>query len=107
MPTICAALIVVLSIGLSPIAVAELNCNVGIEFYSNGGVKSCNLNGNHRLYTAQGQQLVCSNGYVLVQYPSGELKSCTILAALIIDSVQCDRLSRVELTPDGTILRCE
>ncbi len=63
MPTICAALIVVLSIGLSSIAVAELNCNPGIEFYPNGGVKSCNLNGNHQLYTAQGRRLVCSNGY--------------------------------------------
>ncbi len=63
MPTICAALIVVLSIGLSSIAVAELNCNPGIELYPNGGVKSCNLNGNYQLYTAQGQRLVCSNGY--------------------------------------------
>jgi hypothetical protein len=52
MPTICAALIVVLSIGLSSIAVAELSCNPGIEFHPNGGVKSCNLHGNHQLYTA-------------------------------------------------------
>ncbi len=59
------------------------------------------------LYTAQGPRLVCSNGYVLVQYPSGELKSRTISAALTIGSVQCDRLSQVELTPDGTIVRCE
>ncbi|MCH6581507.1 MAG: hypothetical protein O7B27_13340 [Gammaproteobacteria bacterium] len=54
MPTICAALIVVLSIGLSAIAVAELNCNPGIEFYPNGGVKSCNLNGNHRALYSSG-----------------------------------------------------
>ena len=107
MPAFCAALIVVLSIGLSPIAAAELNCNAGIDFYPNGGIKSCNLNGNHQLYTAQGQKLVCSNGYVLVQYPGGELKSCTISVALTIDSVQCDRLSQVELKPDGTIVRCE
>jgi hypothetical protein len=106
-PAICAALIVVLSIGLSPIAVAELNCNAGIEFYPDGGIKSCNLNGNHQLYTARGQKLVCSNGYVLVQYPGGKLKSCTISVALTIGSVQCDRLSQVELKPDGTIVRCE
>ncbi len=82
MPAICAVLIVMLSIGLSPIAVAELNCNPSIEFDPNGGIKSCNLNGNNQLYTAQGQKLVCSNGYVLVQYPGGKLKSCTISVAL-------------------------
>lgn len=107
MRAICAALIVGLSIGSSPIAVAELNCNAGIEFYPDGGVKSCNLNGNHQLYTAQGQKLVCANGYVLVQYPGGRLKSCTISVALTIGSVQCDRLSRIELKSDGTIIRCE
>ncbi len=52
MPAICAVLIVMLSIGLSSIAVAELNCNPSIEFYRNNGIKSCNLNGNHQLYTA-------------------------------------------------------
>ncbi|MDH3688611.1 MAG: hypothetical protein OEU36_03910 [Gammaproteobacteria bacterium] len=107
MPAICAALIVVLSVGLSPIAVAQLNCNAGIEFYPNGGIKSCNLNGNHQLYAAQGRKLVCANGYLLVQHPGGKLKSCTISLALTIDSVQCDRLSQVELKPDGTIARCE
>ncbi len=44
---------------------------------------------------------------MLVRYPGGKLKSCTISVALTIDSVQCDRLSQVELTPDGTIVRCE
>ena len=106
-PTICAVLIVVLSIVLSPRAVAELNCNAGIEFYADGGIKTCNLNGNHQLYTAQGQRLVCSNGYALVQYPGGELKSCTISVAFTIDSVECGRLSQVELKPDGTIVRCQ
>ncbi len=106
-PIIRAALIVVLSVGLTNIAVAELNCNAGIEFYPDGGVKSCNLNGNHQLYTAQGQRLVCSNGYALVQYPGGELKSCTIAAPLTVGSVQCDRLSQIELAADGTIIRCE
>ena len=107
MPTICAALIVVFWIGLSNIAVAELNCNAGIEFYPNGGIKSCNLNGNHQLYTAQGQRLVCSNGYSLVQYPGGQLKSCTISVSLTIGSVQCDRLTQIELAVDGTIIGCE
>jgi hypothetical protein len=53
-PAICAGLIVVLSIGLSSVAAAELNCNVGIEFYSNGGVKTCNLNGNRRALYSSG-----------------------------------------------------
>lgn len=106
-PTICTAMILVFSSGFSPKAVAELNCNAGIEFYANGGIKSCNLNGNHQLYTARGQRLVCSDGYVLVQHPDGELKSCTISVATTIDSVECGRFSQVELTADGTIVSCK
>lgn len=44
---------------------------------------------------------------MLVRYPRGKLNSRTIPVALTIDSVQCDRLNQVELTPDGTIIRCE
>lgn len=91
----------------SPATPAELNCNVGIEFYPGGGVKSCNLNGNHRIYTAQGQPLTCANGHLLVQYPNGELKSCTIAVPLRFDTLHCDALSRVELDRDGRLRKCE
>lgn len=88
------------------IAVAELNCNAGIEFYP-GGFKSCNLNGNHPIYSAQGLALTCADGYVLVQYPDGELKSCTIGIAHSFDSVRCDGPSRIELGPSGGLRKCE
>lgn len=91
----------------SPIALAELNCNVGIEFYPSGGIKRCNLNGNHRIYTAQGRALTCADSHMLVQYPDGKLKSCTIAMSLAFDDVRCDALSRVELDPNGTLTKCE
>jgi hypothetical protein len=87
-------------------ATAELNCNVGIKFYPDGGIKSCNLNGNHQIYTAQGQRLTCADGYILVQYPDGKLQSCTVAVPVSLGSVRCDRLSRVELGPDGTVKEC-
>lgn len=99
---------VLVAVAASRVAVAELNCNAGIEFYPGGGIKSCNLNGNHQLYTARGQRLVCANGYTLVQYPDGELKSCTISVALTVGATaQCDRLSHVELAADGAVVGCE
>ncbi len=88
-------------------AVAELNCNVGIEFYPSGGIKSCMLNGNHRIYTARGQPLTCADGHVLVQYPDGKLKSCVLAESVTFDTVRCDRLSRVELGSDGAVKKCE
>lgn len=99
-----------LALGLTSItgaAVAQLNCNVGIEFYPNGGIKSCNLNGDHRIYTAQGQPVTCANGHVLVQYPDGKLKSCTLAQPLTFDSSHCDARSKVEVNPGGAIAKCE
>ena len=92
---------------ISYAATAQVNCNVGIKFYPDGGVKSCSLNGNHQIYTAQGERLTCADGYILVQYPDGKLKSCTVAAPVSLSSVRCDRLSRVELGPDGTLKECK
>ncbi len=88
-------------------ATAELNCNVGITFYPDGGVKSCSLNGNHQIYTPQGERLTCADGYILVQYPDGKLQSCTVAAPVSLGSVTCDRLSHVEFGPDGTVKECK
>jgi hypothetical protein len=87
-------------------AVAQLNCNVGVEFYVDGGIKSCNLNGNHRIYNARGQPLTCLNGYRLVQYPDGRLQSCTLAEPARFDATLCARLSVVEFNPDGTLRKC-
>ena len=91
----------------SAAALAELNCNVGIEFYPNDGIKRCNLNGNDRIYTAQGQGLTCVDGHMLVQYPDGKLKVCTIAIPLAFDSKHCDALSQIKLGPKGNIKKCE
>lgn len=89
-------------------AVAQLNCNVGVEFYADGGIgiKDCNLNGNHRIYNARGQPLTCLNGYRLVQYPDGRLQSCTLAEPVSFDATLCTRLSVVEFNPDGTLRKC-
>jgi hypothetical protein len=41
-----------------------------------------------------------------VQYPDGKLQSCTVAVPVSLGSVRCDRLSRVELGPDGTVKEC-
>ena len=54
---------------------AELNCNAGIEFHPDGGIKRCNLNGHHTLYTARGERVTCMNGYELRKFPGGRLEA--------------------------------
>jgi len=85
---------------------AELNCNAGIEFHADGGIKRCNLNGHHTLHTAKGDRLTCMNGHALVKYPDGRLQSCTLLEPTMFDDVPCAAQSRVELDHDGHLLRC-
>ncbi|GMQ89860.1 MAG: hypothetical protein BMS9Abin10_0195 [Gammaproteobacteria bacterium] len=87
-------------------AAAQLNCNVGVQFYPGGGIESCNLNGDHRLYTARGQPLTCLNGRRLVQYPDGRLKSCTLAQPVNFEARPCARLSVVQLDPDGKLKKC-
>ncbi len=85
---------------------AQLNCNVGVDFYPGGAIRSCNLNGDHRIHTALGQPLTCANGHVLVQYENGRLQSCVLAQPLTSGSLRCPAGSRVELQPDGTLARC-
>lgn len=92
---------------LSGVAAAQLNCNVGVEFYPEGGIKSCKLNGDHRVYTAQGRAVTCADGYVAVQFPGGRLKSCTLAATFVYDALRCTSQSRIEFRRDGTVSKCE
>jgi len=74
-------LTLILTLGLVAVsgsASAQINCEAGVDFYPQGGIKSCVLNGNHQVYTHQGVRLVCSNGKAMEQYPNGSLKSCTL-----------------------------
>jgi len=87
-------------------ASAQLNCNPGIEFYAEGPIKACNLNGNHRLYTVRGDVVVCADGYPLVQFLDGRLQSCTVAEPSVIAGERCDASSRVELAPDGALESC-
>lgn len=87
-------------------ALAQVNCNAGIEFYPEGGVKGCNLNGNHTLYTESGDVLVCADGERLEQYPDGTLRSCAIRETQRIGTVRCEAPARVELARDGALAAC-
>jgi hypothetical protein len=87
-------------------ATAQLNCNPGIEFYAEGPIKACNLNGNHRLYTVRGDVVVCADGHPLVQFPDGRLQSCTVAEPSVIAGERCDASSRVVLASDGALESC-
>lgn len=87
-------------------ASAQLNCNPGIEFYAEGPIKQCNLNGNHRLYTVRGDVVVCADGHPLVQFPDGRLQSCTVAESSVIAGERCDASALVELAADGALESC-
>lgn len=99
------AAVFVCALGALP-ASAQLNCNPGIEFYENGPVKQCNLNGHHRLYTVRGDVVVCADGHPLVQFPDGRLRSCTVFDTSVIAGERCEGPARVELTHDGSLSGC-
>ena len=86
---------------------AQVNCNPGVEFYDEGPLKSCNLNGNHRLYTARGDVVVCADGHPLVQFLDGRLQSCTLAETSVISGERCEVSARVELGRDGGLRSCQ
>jgi hypothetical protein len=85
---------------------AQLNCNAGVEFYPSGAIRSCVLNGHHRLHTALGQPLTCANGHPAVLYEDGRLRSCLLAQPLTSGPLTCEAGHRVELGPDGTLTGC-
>jgi hypothetical protein len=87
-------------------AQAQLNCNAGIDFYPGGAIRSCVLNGHHRIHTARGVPVACADGHPLVQYENGRLESCTLATALTADSRRCEAGQRAEFDPDGALARC-
>ena len=87
-------------------ALAQPNCNPGIEFYDDGPMKQCNLNGNHRLHTVRGDVVVCADSHSLVQFPNGRLQSCTVSDIAVIAGERCEAPARVELAPDGSLRSC-
>lgn len=85
---------------------AQLNCNVGVEFYPGGAIRSCVLNGHHRMHTALGQPLTCANGHPAVLYENGRLRSCLLAQPLTSGPLPCAAGHRVEFRPDGTPTGC-
>lgn len=91
-----------------PRAALALQCHVGtIDYHPQGGIKSCQIEGNHQFWTAQGAALVCRSGYVVTQYPDGEKESCTIAKPYSAGGARCEVSSRLELDRDGNIRKCE
>lgn len=99
------------SIGIvlfAPTSAAQLNCNVGVEYYPDGGgIKRCTLNGHHTFYTAKGLKVTCADGLPLTQWPNGAVQSCSIEKTHNFDGISCDAPSRVEFEPDGRLRKCE
>lgn len=87
-------------------AAAQLNCNVGIEFYPKGPIKRCNLNGHHKMLTIAGETITCVNGQDAILFPNGGLKSCTIGEPHTFGDNRCEADARVEFSVKGTLLRC-
>ena len=107
-PARCVAAVlagIAMALGVST-ASAQPNCNPGIEFYPEGPLKQCNLNGNHRLYTVRGDVVVCADGHPLVQFLDGRLQSCTLAATPVVAGVRCEAPARLELAADGSVLSC-
>ena len=91
----------------STFAVAQLNCNVGIEFYPSGAIKSCELNGDHQFWVKEGQAVKCSNGKTLTNYPDGRLQSCVIAEPHVYGKIRCQKSDRIEFDENGNVLSCK
>lgn len=102
---VCAS--VVIGMVLSTHAAAQLNCNVGIEFYPGGAIKSCELNGDHQFWVKEGQSVKCANGKTLTNYPDGKLQSCFIGEPHVFGEKRCQESSRVEFDKNGDVLSCK
>lgn len=87
-------------------ASAQLNCDVGVEFYPGGAIRSCTLNGHHLIHTARGEPLTCASGRAAVLYEDGRLKSCVLARPLTWGLLSCEAGHRLELGPDGKPTAC-
>jgi len=100
------AVVVTLVLAAPGPARAQLNCEVGVEFYPGGAIRSCTLSGHHHIHTARGDPLTCASGHVAVLYEDGRLKSCVLARRLTWGSLSCEAGRRLELDPDGEPTGC-
>lgn len=87
-------------------AEAQLNCNVGIDFYANGGIRRCILNGDHRIYTEGGVPISCADGKPLEQHPDGTLARCTLRHPARLDGSDCPARAEVSFDEHGRLKQC-
>ena len=98
----------VLALALLPGTALGLQCHVGtITFYDAGGIKSCEIEANHKFTTAAGSTIVCSGGWLLTQHPDGAVESCTLAAPYRAEEKTCEAEHLVMLSTGGMILDCE
>ncbi len=98
----------VLAIALLSGTALALQCHVGtITFYDAGGIKSCEIEANHKFTTAAGSTIVCRGGWLLTQHPDGAVESCMLVAPYAAEEKSCEAGHAVTLSPSGTILDCE
>ncbi len=102
-------ILALMTLGLSlagPSAEAQVNCEAGVVFHANGGIKSCVLTGNHQVYTPRGTRIVCAHGTTMALHPDGKLKNCILKEAQRIDAQQCVAGARAEFDDTGRLLAC-
>ncbi len=98
----------ILALALLPGTALALQCHVGtITFYDAGGIKSCEIEANHKFTTAAGSTIVCRGGWLLTQHPDGAVESCTLAAPYRAEEKTCEAGHLVMLSTGGTILDCE
>lgn len=89
------------------VAVAEVNCNVGIEFRDDGRFRACVLNGHHRIHTATGAAVTCADGTRLEHHFDGRLERCTLAVPAVIDDRRCDAGDEAVFDAGGRLLHCK
>ncbi len=98
-----AAAVTVLALVATP--ATALQCHVGtIKFFTEGGIKSCQIEVNHTFTTNAGASLTCRDGEVVTQHPGGQVESCTTATVYTAGNARCEADHRVELEPDGSIV---
>ncbi len=97
-----------LVLALLPGTALGLQCHGGtITFYDAGGIKSCEIEANHKFTTAAGSTIVCHGGHLLAQHPDGTVERCTLAAPYAAEEKTCEAGHAVTLSPGGTIQNCE
>ena len=97
------------ALGVAAVAppAAALQCGAGtFEFYDGGGIKACEIEADHQMWTKRGVRIVCRGGYRLSQHANGAVASCTLAETQTFDGTECPAGKVVALNPDGALEEC-